>query len=167
MSGSGRIDFDSSVKPPTFTESSPRRVVMTVPSTPIQSPRSRWSKSWWTPSPTASVLTNSWIGPSRSWSVAKLSLPWLAHEHQPAGDRDLLVGLGAGRQIRVRGLDRPGRGAAIEAHRIRVDPGRTHRVELPEPEVPLLGEEIFRRSCFFLGSRLLGCRSFGSRRFGA
>jgi hypothetical protein len=48
---------------------------MTVPCTPTQSPRSRSRSASNASSPTTAFDTNSWISPSRSRTVAKMSLP--------------------------------------------------------------------------------------------
>ncbi|CAB4853296.1 unannotated protein [freshwater metagenome] len=75
LSGIGRTALDSSSQRCTFTLSSPLRVVMTVPCTPTQSPRSRPLNDSNGSSPTTALETNSCTSPSRSRMVAKTSLP--------------------------------------------------------------------------------------------
>ena len=78
LSGIGRTAFDSSSQPfsPTgLTESSPFRVVITVPDTPTQSPRSRDLLDAHASSPTMAFEMKSWTSPERSRTVAKISLP--------------------------------------------------------------------------------------------
>ena len=76
LSGSGRNALASNWNPVTFTDSSPLRVAITVPSTPIQSPRSSSSNAPCSSSPSTARLTKSCTAPSWSLMVAKVSLPW-------------------------------------------------------------------------------------------
>ena len=67
--------------------------------------------------------------PSPSCSVAKQSLPPIADEDHAAGDADLVVRLGAGLEVRVRGADLRDRVGARHADRVR--PRRPPRAAVP------------------------------------
>ncbi len=76
LSGSGRSALDRISRPLTSTESSPRRLVITSPVAPTQSPRS-------TSASTAAASAGRWsarniscTAPLASSMVAKRSLPW-------------------------------------------------------------------------------------------
>ena len=73
LSGNGRRVAASSVQSSTRTDSSPRRVVMTMPCTPIQSPRLSSVNA--SKSGVDCDGANSWMRPDESWSVPKASLP--------------------------------------------------------------------------------------------
>ena len=75
LSGSGRIDLASRSSRSTFTDSSPLRVVITVPCTPTQSPRSSSFTSAKASSPITAFDTKSWTSTPRSAIVANTSLP--------------------------------------------------------------------------------------------
>ena len=106
----------------TFTLSSPLRVVITVPSTPTQSPRSRSSNASWPSGPTTFCETNSCTSPVPSRSVPKRELALAPDQQQPARDPHRDVGLlarararrtrRAARRSCGRGRSAPGTGRA-------------------------------------------------------
>ena len=85
------------------------------------------------PRRSSSVLTNSWIVPSRSWSVAKLSLPWRRSSRSRPAIRTRTSVDVAGGEVAVLGAERAGGRGRVEPDRVRLDAGGPHRVELGEP----------------------------------
>ncbi len=139
LSGSGRSALASSWKPSTFTESSPLRVVITVPSTPTQSPRSRASNASCTSSPSTLRDTKSWTASDWSRTVANVSLPWRrSRRMRPATRTRTSVSVPGGEVAEVGA--QLGEGAvAVEADRVRVDAARPEIVEVGEAPGPLGG----------------------------
>ena len=71
-------------------------------------------------SPMTALETNSWISPLRSRIVAKISLPVSRMQHDPPGDVDAVLGLGAAARARPCARARSARvWRAVEAVRVR------------------------------------------------
>ena len=85
--------------------------------------------------------------------MAKLSLPCLRMSISRPAIATSLVGLGAGREIGVRGVDRARR-SCVRSNRTGYGSTPAARIasSLRQPEVLLLREEVVRRGCFFVGA---------------
>ena len=78
-----------------LTDSSPARVVITVPWTPTQSPRSSSLTAAKPSSPMTALETNSWTLGAALGDRGEHELARVALEHDAPGDADLVGGLGA------------------------------------------------------------------------
>src|SRR5947207_5063354 len=76
FSGGASSDLASSCQPVTARESSPRRDLKAVPSTPIRSPRSSETRRSNDSSPSASLRACNWMRPERSTRSRKAAPPW-------------------------------------------------------------------------------------------
>jgi hypothetical protein len=130
LSGSGRTAFANSSTVSGLTDSSPLRVVITVPCTPTQSPRSSRLIAANASSPTTALETKSWMSPERSRIVAKTSFPESRINMMRPGHGNGVVGLGAGFEVAPSGAH-VGHGVrAIEAVGIRRSSGLPDRIDL-------------------------------------
>ncbi len=144
--GSGRSALAAICQESASTESSPRRELITSPCTNTMSPRSTSAFHASRDScPTRSrlIIACSWV-PSPSCSVAKHSLPELRAKTDPAGDADLLTGLGVGGQVRdTPRAARRGCGCG-RPHRVGVAPLGQQPLALGLPDPELLGDVVDR-----------------------
>ena len=109
----------------TFTDSSPLRVVITVPSTPTQSPRSSCvERGVGRLAELAAVETNSWIAARLVAHGRERQLALTAEQQDPARDPHRDVGLGAGFEVAELGAELGEGAVAVEADRIRIDAAR-------------------------------------------
>ena len=121
----------------TSIESSPRRVVMTVPSTPTQSPRSRWSNC-------LVDLGSQPLGVDEELELARPVVQCregqaalTPDQHQPAGDPHPVLGAGVGGEALVRLPDVSQVVVGVEVERVRVRARRPHLLELVLPDLAL------------------------------
>ncbi len=119
LSGSGRTALDSSSNEATLTLSSPLRVVITVPCTPTQSPRSSSPNAANASSPIDRLGDEQLHLGVAVAHRGEDQLALLAQQQHPPGDGHLDVGLLARLEVAVGGAELGERGAAVEAVRVR------------------------------------------------
>ena len=140
LSGSGRTAFANSSTVSGLIDNSPLRVVITVPCTPTQSPRS-----------SRLIAANGIVAHDRfrdeelkvAGAVAnggEDQLARIAHEHDPPGDGDRMFGLGAGVEVAPLVSHLADGVCAVEAVGVRGHALRAQVVELCQPPCLLRGK---------------------------